>query len=128
VTSERGWKGLWVRGQLLEVGSTYVYSLYKSWRTFCEQAEALGVKIKPGDYQSFRTYFHLLKQLRLVNEHRRILGERGLPRVYYEVVMERIDDPAWSRPFQAKYPGTNWTRRTPEEKRELRRKYPRRRR
>jgi len=41
-----GLEGLWVRRQLLEVGSTYVYSLYKSRRTFCDQAEALRVTIK----------------------------------------------------------------------------------
>jgi len=126
VTGVRGWKGLWIRGRLLEVGSTYVYGLYKSWRTFCEQAEVLGVKIKPGNYQSFRTYFHLLKQLGLVREHLRIPkhpGEKGLPKVHYEAIIERIDDPAWTRPFQEKYPSTDWTRLPPEERRELREKY-----
>lgn len=114
------WKGMWIRGHLLDVKSTYVYSMYKSWRMFCDIAiDLLEAKIKPGDYQSFRTYFHLLKQLGLV---RRVFEyvEKGRRRVIYEVVPEKIDDPAWGRPFQTKYPATDWTIKPMEEKRAIR--------
>jgi len=130
VTGVRGWKGLWIRGRLLEEREDYVYLMFKAWETFCMSAKAFGVKIKPGTYQAFRTYFHLLKQMGLVRVSfvmPRKPGERGTDKVYYELVPERVDDPAWMRPFQTKYPATDWMRLPLEKRRELRRKYPRRR-
>lgn len=130
-TGERGWKGIWIRGHLLDVKTDYVYSMYLTWRdVFCLYAEGTGVRINPGTYQAFRTYFYLLKQLGLVRVYLKMSkkpGDRGLPKVHYEVVPERIDDPAWTRPFQTRYPATDWTIKSATEKRELREKYPRRR-
>ena len=118
------WKGLWIRGHLLDVKMMYVYSMYKSWRMFCDVAAEFGAKIKPGDYQSFRTYFHLLKQLGLVRVYLEFVRE-GRRVVAYELVPEKIDDPGWRRPFQIKYPRTDWKAKTSREKHRLRKKYPR---
>jgi len=126
VTGARGWKGLWIRGHLLDVHEDYVYNMWKRWEAFCGIAYVLGAKIKAGTYQAFRTYFHLLKQLGLVRVYRRMpkeVGRRGRPVVLYELVPERINDPAWTRPFQTKYVKTDWTVKSREEKRALRRKY-----
>jgi len=124
LTGEKGWKGLWIKGYLEYWGTSYVYGMYKAWKAFCKLAETYDIKIKPGTYQSFRTYFHLLKKLGLVTEaHLRRPGERGTERVYYELVRERIDDPAWTRPFQELYPSADWTRLSKIEKKELREKY-----
>jgi len=121
-------KGVWIRGHLLDVKSGYVYSMFKSWRLFCRLAEELmGVRIEAGTYQDFRTYFHLLKQLGLVRVYTEYI-EKGRRTVHYEAVPGRLRDPAWTRPFQTKYPETDWTIKTAKEKARLRKKYPRRRR
>jgi len=128
VTGVKGWKGLWIRGHLQDVGNSYVYRMWKDWLSFVKIASELGVEIKPGTYQSFRTYFHLLKQLGLVRVYWKAPKEkRGFSKVYYELVPEKIDDPAWMRPFQTKYPSTDWSLLTFEQRRELKRKYRRRR-
>lgn len=126
VTGARGWKGLWIRGYLKDVGEEYVYAMFKEWKAFCQTAEQLGAKIKQGTYQSFRTYLSLLKKLGLVSS---VFTEpsRGFDRSYYRLVPERIDDPAWTRPFQTAYPSSDWTIKKPLEKALLRERYKRRR-
>jgi len=110
----------------MDVGMDYVYHMFRRWRDFCDSAAMLGVRIKAGSYQAFRTYFHLLSQLGLVRRVGTAPSVRGRARVLYELVPERVDDPAWARPFQEKYVSADWTVKTPEEKRALRRRYPRR--
>ena len=162
LTGERGWKGVWIRGHLRDRRRDWVYAMWDYWRMFTESAERLGAKIKPGTYQSFRTYLYTLKKLGLVRpvpevepgllakvmialgkelyeelaeyvnkfapRRRPILPEYELepgpkPVTWYQVVPEKIDDPAWMRPFQMLYPSTDWTKLSREEKRILRRKY-----
>lgn len=139
------WKGLWIREHLAEMVYDYPYSMFSRWRLFCESAKAQGVKIKAGSYQSFRTYLHLLHKLGLVERELKPIGhltcpycEREIPvypqmikrkkggrisPVHYHLVYGRRDDPAWLRPYQVLFPSTDWRRKTPEEKRVLRRKY-----
>ena len=62
----RGWKGVWIRGHLQDVGSDWPYVMWGRWWSFTLRAERAEVKIKPGTYQSFRTYIYTLKKLGLI--------------------------------------------------------------
>lgn len=120
-------KGEWIRGYLkAHPPGEYPYALWKGWKVFCELAGELTVKIRSGDYQAFRTYIHLLKQLGLITYYAKdVPTPTGRRSNWYTIVLERQDDPAWRRPFQTKYPKTDWTIKSPEEKERLRRKYKR---
>jgi len=132
------------RERLREVGHDYPYSMYGRWRAFCATANALGAKIKAGSYQSFRTYLHLLHRLGLVERELRPIGRLTCPYcgreipvypqmirrksgriepVHYSLIHAREEDPAWLRSYQALFPSTDWRRKTPEEKRRLRKRY-----
>lgn len=123
-------KGEWIRGLLkAHPPGDYPYSMWKKWKFFCEQAAKLEAEIRPGTYQTFRTYIHLLKQQGLIRYYAKgVETPTGRTTNWYEIVPERQDDPAWRRPFQTKYPNTDWTIKTAREKARLRKKYPRRRR
>jgi hypothetical protein len=116
-------KGLWIREHLKLMLRDYPYSMYKKWRAFCESAAEVGVSIKAGTYQAFRTYFYLLTRLRLVLKERTLTGEKGRRVAMYRLNPERILDPRWLRPFQWLYPVTDWKRKTDAERRALRKKY-----
>jgi len=119
-----GWKGRWIRGWLLTTGSSYVYEMYKAWLLFCKRAELFAdVRIKPGTYQSFRTYFYLLNRLGLVEKITEIPAKRGVKRSYYRIAPGMENHPAWNHPFQALYPSTDWKLLPIEERRRLREKY-----
>jgi len=102
-------KGEWIRNHLLEVGEDYPYRMWKRFRAFAEEAkEELGVKIRTGTYQSFMRYIRLLKDLNLIIPIRRTPSQRPAlkPRVIYTINPEKIEDPAWTHPYQALYPTT----------------------
>ena len=128
ITRRRGWKGVWIRGHLRDRRADYVYNMFLSWKAFCNQALLTEVKIKPGSYDAFRTYFYLLKRLGLVvfyAERRPQSGEPGSARRFYTLASGLESDPGWERPFQSVYPGTDWTRLSYSEKHERREKYKR---
>lgn len=129
-TRQKGWKGIWVRGHLRDRRADYVYNMFLSWKTFCNQALLAEVEIKPGSYDAFRTYFYLLKRLGLVvfyAERRAQPGEPGSARRFYTLTSGLESDPRWERPFQSVYPETDWTQLSYREKQERREKYKRRR-
>jgi hypothetical protein len=128
ITRRRGWKGVWIRGHLRDRRADYVYNMFLSWKAFCNQALLTEVKIKPGSYDAFRTYFYLLKRLGLVvfyAERRPQPGEPGSARRFYTLAPGLESDPGWERPFQSVYPETDWTRLSYSEKHERREKYKR---
>jgi len=125
-TRRRGWKGIWIRGHLRDRRADYVYSMFSRWKIFCNNALLTEVKIKPGSYDAFRTYFYLLKRLGLVvfyTERGTQPGEPGSARRFYTLTLGLESDPSWERPFQSVYPETDWTRLSYKEKQERREKY-----
>ena len=129
-TGRKGWKGVWVRGHLRDLHQDYVYNMYRRWKAFCDQALLTEVKIEPGSYDAFRTYFYLLKRLGLVvfyAERKVQPGEAGSARRFYTLAPGLESDPSWERPFQSVYPETDWTQLSYREKHERREKYKRQR-
>jgi len=127
-TGQKGWKGVWVRGHLRDLHQDYVYNMYRRWKAFCDQALLMEVKIEPGSYDAFRTYFYLLKRLGLVvfyTERRAQPGEPGSARRFYTLAPGLESDPGWERPFQSVYPKTDWTQLSYKDKQERREKYKR---
>jgi len=117
-------KGEWIRGHLLDVGSDYIYLMWKRWCKFTE-AEKDYVKIRAGTYLSFAKYIWILKRLGLIRKVASATSARkGFKRSIYEVVPELVDDPRWMHPYQALYESTRWwAKQYPKRTRERRRKY-----
>ena len=90
-------KGVWIRGHLQDVGSDYVYRMYKRWRSLLEEA---GLNIKAGTYQQFRTYIYVLKQLGLVERVGGSPSSRGFPKTYYALNPHKVNSPIWRNPFK----------------------------
>jgi hypothetical protein len=130
-TGRRGWKGVWIRGHLSTVRQDYPYGMYINWVIFCNQAKhEAEVIIKPGTYQSFRTYFYALNKLGLVTlyaKRRKESGEPGSHKHIYVLTPGMEADPRWESPLQELYPSTDWTTLSAKQKHERRVKYSRRR-
>lgn len=130
LTGRRGWKGIWIRGHLGDRRQDYPYGIYRRWVSFCNQAKEAETVIKPGTYQSFRTYFYVLRRLGLVTLYTRRpkpSGEPGSGRHIYVLTPGTEADPRWESPLQELYPSTDWTRLSAKQKQERREKYKRRR-
>ena len=131
LTGRRGWKGVWIRGHLGDRRQDYPYGMYRRWLFFCNQAKyEAEVVIKPGTYQSFRTYFYVLRRLGLVTLYAsrpKLSGEPGSGRHIYVLTPGMEEDPRWESPIQELYPSTDWTRLSAKQKLERRGKYKRRR-
>jgi len=68
---------------------------YQSYKTF-----------KPTtSYSSISRYFWMLAQIGLIRIRRSVKGQGRIPKTMYELVPERIDDPAWPHPQKVLYFG-----------------------
>jgi len=53
-TPRTGW---WIRGHLLDVGTDYVWRMWKCYLAFLDEARERGAKIRDISYRQFRIIF-----------------------------------------------------------------------
>lgn len=102
-------KAAWIRGYLLERGEGYQEQMWRSWQSFIKGAHEKGAHIRVGSERSFATYIWVLKKLNLITPTRREINPRksNIKRQYYRLNPDKIDSPAWKRPFQVLYPASD---------------------
>jgi len=108
IKKARGWSSpfavptsLFIRDYLQKHGEAYPFEVYRALK---EKRKKLG--LKTGSYINFYRYFWLLEKLELIRRTGKVepaergLGEtsRRLFRVYFELVPENINHPAWFNP------------------------------
>jgi len=98
-TPRTGW---WVRGHLLDVGTDYIWRMWKRYLSFIRECQERGAKIREISYRQFRIYLYFLKKLGLITviERRRDPDQRkGADRAYIAITPGMEDHPAWLNPI-----------------------------
>jgi len=82
-----------IKSHLQHGREDYVYSAYKA---FCQKVEAIGQQ--GPSYDSFRKYWWVCAQLRLIEFVREEQVGKPEPRRYYRLVMSNINSKVWRNP------------------------------
>jgi hypothetical protein len=85
-----------IKSHLEHVGEDFVYGAYKA---FCQKVEAIGQQ--GPSYDSFRKYWWICAQLRLIEFVREQPIKNLQPRRYYRLVRSNINNKAWQNPQAA---------------------------
>lgn len=94
--------GEWVKNHLNEVGEDYVLNMFNQMKQHFKNLKP-GKVYSVGNYQTFRTYIWMLKELKLITIVREEGSDKPHPKRYYALNQDKINESAWNNPRDALY-------------------------